>query len=300
MHWREFPPLAGLRAFEAAARTGSYSQAGRELNVSHAAVMQQVRGLERFLGLPLVERSGRGITVTPDGALLADHATRGFEQIESALRLLNQREEDRPVHITMTPSFAISWFMPRMPLFRAAYPDVDLMVNPTVALVDLKGGECDMAIRFGDGSWPGVACEPILKSSFVIVGAPSLLDGWSGRKEDLANLPWIEELGRAEISEWLTEQGIEIPPSTRVTELPGFMVPDAVRNGQAIAATARAFVEDDLANGRLVVVHEDRDEPGYGYHLLTRHGERRQSVLALGRWLRKVAAEGSGNGCFPD
>lgn len=289
MDWHGFPALAGLRAFEAAARTGSYSEAGRELNVSHAAVMQQVRSLERFLGLRLVERAGRGIAVTGDGALLAEHATRGFEQIESALRLLNQREADRPVHVTMTPSFAISWFMPRMPLFRAAHPEIDLMVNPTASLVDLKGGECDIAIRFGNGSWPGVESEPLLESSFVIVGAPDLLKSWSGRKEDLAALPWIEELGTTEMQEWLSAQGIETPPSARVTQLPGFMVPDAVRSGQAIAATARAFVDEDIAAGRLVAVYEANEGPGYGYHLLSRIGERRPTVKALIRWLRDTA-----------
>ena len=149
MDWTAFPPLSSLRAFEAAARNLNYSAAGRELNVSHAAIAQQVRSLESHLGLRLAQRAGRGIELSPQGALLAEHLTHGFGEMAGALRALTAAESDRPLHVTMTPSFAANWFMPRMQSFRAAHPDIDLTVNPTVDLVDLRKTQCDVAIRFG-------------------------------------------------------------------------------------------------------------------------------------------------------
>ncbi|MEM0944316.1 MAG: LysR family transcriptional regulator, partial [Pseudomonadota bacterium] len=160
----KLPSLASLRAFEAAARHLGFSAAGRELNVSHAAVAQQVRGLEAFLGLKLVARAGRGLELTPEGVLLADHLAEGFGKISSGIQQLTEAESARPLHITMTPSFAIGWLMPRLPLFREAHPEVELMVNPTVNVVSLADAGYDLAIRFGRGPWPGLESVPLIST----------------------------------------------------------------------------------------------------------------------------------------
>ena len=137
-------------------RNQSYSAAGRELNVSHAAVSQQVKALEAHTGLRLVQKAGRGIAPTAEGAVLAARLTESFGQVAETLDDLVSAETERPVHVTMTPSFAVSWFLPRMPMFRVAYPDIDLVVNPTVGLIDLANTECDLAISFCNRGRTGI------------------------------------------------------------------------------------------------------------------------------------------------
>lgn len=295
MDWTSLPPLSSLRAFEAAARNESFSAAGRELNVSHAAVAQQVRSLEAHLGLRLAERAGRGIAMTPEGLMLADRLTGGFGQIADALRLLSAEEAGRPIHVTMTPAFAVSWFMPRMQLLRAAHPDIDLMVNPTAEVISFSDGSCDVAIRFGSGGWDRLQSEPLVSSNFVIVAAPELVpESWNGKLEDLLGLPWLQELGTAEVQRWLDSLGIERPPPAHITSLPGYMVLGAIRAGQGIAATARAFVEDDLAVGRLVVLYEPPGGVSSGYHLVWRKGIQRPALKQFLSWIRRTAREDAG------
>ena len=289
MDWTRFPPLTALRAFEAAARNQSYSAAGRELNVSHAAVSQQVKALETHLGLRLVQRAGRGIAPTADGTLLAQQLTDSFGKIAETLRNLTATEAERPVNVTMTPSFAVSWFMPRMPLFRLAHPGIDLVVNPTVDLIDLANAECDVAIRFGDGGWTGVTYELLLPSSFVIVASPDLVGAdWQGGPEDLAHLPWLQELGTEEVKLWLAEQGIELPARAHITNLPGYMVLNALREGQGVAAAARVFVADDLAAGRLVALYDEPDDTPTGYYLVWHPGRERPALKHFLRWIRSA------------
>ncbi len=294
MDWTRFPPLTSLRAFEAAARNLSFSAAGRELNVSHAAVAQQVKSLEAHLGLRLVQRAGRGIAPTPEGALLVEQLTHSFGQMAETLRALSASESERPLHVTMTPSFAVSWFMPRMQLFRIAHPGIDLVVNPTVELIDFASSDCDVAIRFGAGGWRGVEYELLLPSRFVIVASPDLVGkDWQGQPEDLLGYPWLQELGTEEVKLWLADQGIEMPARAQITDLPGYMVLAALRNGQGVAAAARVFVEDDLAAGHLIELYEEPEDTSAGYYLVWRAGILRPALKHFLRWIRGATREGA-------
>ena len=290
MDWKRFPPLVSLRAFEAAARRGGYSAAGRELNVTHAAIAQQVRSLEAFLGLRLAARDGRGIAPTAEGAILAEHLARGLGEIEAGLRRLGAAEATRAVHVTMTPAFAVSWFLPRMALLRAAHPEVELMVNPTADVIELAAQGCDVAIRFGAGGWEGLESEELVASDFVIVAAPELVGAnWSGAAADLLDLPWLQELGTMEVARWLAAQGLDMASPPRVTSLPGYMVLAALREGQGVAATARTLVEDDLAAGRLIALHEAGAGPPTAYHLVWRAGHQRPALATFLAWIRRTA-----------
>ena len=102
----QLPSLTSLRAFEAAARLGGFSAAGRELNVTHAAVAQQVRGLEATLGVTLLARAGRGLSLTSEGERLAAALTSSFGAIAAAVEEVRSGENGRPLHVTLTPGFA--------------------------------------------------------------------------------------------------------------------------------------------------------------------------------------------------
>lgn len=291
MDWRGIPSLNSLRAFSAVADTLNFSQAGRELNVSHAAVSQQVRALEAHLETSLVVRHGRGVTLTPEGQELARSLEESFQGVRNAIDALAKAGSGRPLQVTMTPSFAVSWLMPRISDFRLEHPDIELMLNPTPELVELAPGGVDVAIRFGAGDWKGLESELLLSTTFCIVAATSLV----GEKEindpeQLVHYPWLQELGTNELSHWLERQGVIAHGKLDITHLPGYMVLDGLRRGDGITASARAFLEADIAAGNLRVLFEDT-RPGSGYYIVTRPGAMRPPVKAFVSWLRRHAAD---------
>ena len=287
---RPLPPLAMLRAFEAASRHGSLSEAGRELNVTHAAISQQVKKLEAWLDRPLIRRAGRGVALTPDGAQLAQGLRTGFDALRDALSAFLEEDASRPLAITMTPNFAMYWLMPRLARFRAARPEIELRINPTGANVDMTDRSHDLAIRYGDGGWPGLEASPLLLTRFLICAAPDLAAQVAGQgPEALLTLPWLQELDTDEVRMWQRMEGIEAPPPARVTSLPGPMLMQGLRDGQGVGSVAEVFVKEDLASGRLVALHVGR-RTGSGYHIVRRPGPLRAPARAFADWLRREAA----------
>ncbi|WP_299722652.1 LysR family transcriptional regulator [uncultured Tateyamaria sp.] len=289
MEWRELPPLAALRAFAAYVDTGSVVAAGDALSVSHAAVSQQLRALETYLGVSLLDRSGRALRLTSDGEILAQGCADGFGQIARAIALVSGAEASRPLHISPTPSFAAAWLMPRLPEFRAAHPGLNMVLDPTPELVTLDPGGVDLSIRYGDGDWPGLDSELLLESAMVVVAAQSLVDGLdTSDPGNLSTLPWLEEVGTTESTRWLDARGVARGMRGTLMQVPGNLLLDGARDGQGVAVTVRHFVEADIQSGRLCILHEDATA-GIGYHLVTRPGIQRPPLKAFLRWIRKAA-----------
>lgn len=285
MDWSRMPSLAGLRAFAAVAEAGTLAGAGRKLNVSHAAISQQVRALEAFLGAELVVRQGRGIALTQEGRALAGQLDEAFLLMHRAVAELTDADRTRPLQVTMTPSFAVSWLMPRISDFRHRHPEIDLMLNPTADVVELEPGGVDLAIRFGMGEWKGLNSEPLLLTTFVVVAARSLVGDTDFT--DLARLrdyPWLQELGINESANWWKRQGIT-PSRGNNLHMPGYMMLESLRRGDGVTAAARAFIEPEIRSGHLRVLFED-EERGNGYHLVTRPGVQRPPLKTFIAWLR--------------
>ncbi|THH35859.1 LysR family transcriptional regulator [Aliishimia ponticola] len=286
MEWRDLPPLAAIRAFAAFADTGNVQAAGAALNVSHAAISQQLRALEDHLGLALLDRSGRAMTLTPEGRALAAATLEGFGKMAGAVAELTGAEADRPLQISTTASFAANWLMPRLGGFRAEYPEIDLVISAAPQRVDPAPGGVDLALRYGDGDWSGVDSELLMGAPIVGVAAPSLFGG--APPEDLTELTeytWFQELGTHEGSDWLGPRGLRA--STGVVTVPGNLAIDGARAGEGIALTARIAVEADLASGGLICLFELRSEAGY--YMVTRPGVLRPPLRKLMKWLRAEA-----------
>jgi len=295
MDWRSLPSLNSLKAFAAVAETRSLSAAGRELNVTHAAVSQQIRSLEGFLGLQLVVREGRGVALTPEGTRLFEGLSSGFDTIRATVDDLLQDDVARALNITMTPSFAISWLMPRINDFRLKHPDIELMLNPTAEVVEFRPGGIDLAVRFGTGDWSGLESELFLSTNFVVVGANCLIGDRNIEKpEDLLEFPWLQEYGTNELAIWMERQGVVPKGKLNITHLPGYMVLEGLRRGNGISATARTFIEPDIEAGNLKVLFEEGVLIGSGYHLVTRPGVKRPPLKAFLSWMRSLCAEQSG------
>jgi LysR family glycine cleavage system transcriptional activator len=289
MDWRTMPSLGALRAFAALAETGSFAKPGAALNVSHAAVSQRVRGLEERLGVVLLDREGRRAQLTPEGARLAAALDGAFTDIRRAVDELTGADARRPVLVTATPAFSLSWLMPRLSEFRQEHPEVQLMLNPTTELVELVPGGIDVAIRYGDGHWRGLDVELLLPPSYVLVGAPQLIgDRTIAEPADIIDLPWLQELGTSEMSAWLQSRGVQAPPKDNIIHLPGHLVLEGLRNGDGVSLTASVLVEHELEAGRLEVLFEETGVE-VAYWIVTRPGVLRPPVKAFVSWLRRHA-----------
>lgn len=286
MSWRNMPSLISLRALDAFATEGNVVKAGKILNVSHAAISQHLRQLEDHMGVALVDRGGRSLVLTDEGEQLARALRLGFGAITTAVEDLMQTDAARPLHISCTSTFATIWLMPRLPDFRAKHPEIDLMLDPNPRVVTLEPGGVDMAIRHGDGNWPGLDVEMLVPSAMSVVASPALLDGRQNvTPKDLAELPWLEEIGASEADAWFKEHGVDLVSRAARIQLPGNLLIEGVRAGQGVAVTVRKFVEADLASGRLVELF--CDEVARGYFVVTRPGVLRPPVKAFLQWLRR-------------
>lgn len=289
MDWRNVPSLSALRAFEATARLSSFSAAARELNVTHAAIAQHVRALEAELGEALVFREGAGMALTAEGIALAAALGEGFGAIAAGVSQLRASKAEQPLKVSLTPSFAENWLMPRIGAFWAEHPEVKLALHPSMEVEDLRRGNFDLALRYGHGSWPGVEAEMLAHANFVIVGTPELAARLSDTSmEALCNLPWILEAGRDEQRLWAGQAGLDLS-CTAFSELPAnALVLSAVRAGSGLSIQSRAVVADDISTGRLLCLHA-AEPSSLGYYLVRVSAARSARLDTFVRWLRTVA-----------
>lgn len=286
--WRSFPSLTALRAFEAAARHQSFSAAARELNVTHAAVAQQVRGLEADLGLELVYRQGRGLGLTPEGARLAQAIDEGFRGVAQVLAELSAVQPGAPVRVTLTPSFAAQWLMPRLGDFWKANPDIEISLHPDKRVIDLRREGIDLGLRFGTGKWPGVEAEFLAAADYVIVAAPELLQGKKDLSQtELSAMPWVIEEDWPEALTWLKSFGLK-PDAMAITTVPTEeLALSAARQGWGLHVEAAALVENDVETGLLQVVGRVKDD-SLAYYMVTKPGPKRSELKTLMRWLKSA------------
>lgn len=289
MDWRDVPSLAALRAYEAAARTGSLSAAARELNVTHVAISQHVRAMERHFGTSLLVRDGQRMVVPEDARPLAEALTEGLGQIAAAARDLMQRGAQRPLRIATTPSFAAGWLMPRMSAFWRDHPEVEVEVLSSHGLVDLRRDRVDVALRYGFGDWRGTDSEPLVPAEFMAVAAP----GRFARDPELTTLTdvtWLTYSPYNEEQTWLADRGIDLSRARVRTLSAAELVIEAVKGGVGIGILTRAVAGDELARGTMEVIASDEGPGGPAYHIVTQpdvHNPVRDTFV---RWLKAQAA----------
>lgn len=170
------PPLAAIRAFEAAARLGSFSRAAEELGMTPAAVSYQIRQLERRLGFAIFVRQPRSVTLTTRGAALSPVVSDAFGMLRSAFTHAVQRSEVE-LSITTLPTVGSSWLAPRLGTFQARHPDIAVRMDLSVPTVDFSAADFDVAIRSGLGEWPGLRSHRLAPNLFTPLCSPALLEG---------------------------------------------------------------------------------------------------------------------------
>ena len=204
--WTKLPSLTALRAFDATARAKTFSGAARSLNVTHAAVAQQVTALESHLDTKLVERSPRGIRLTPEGRELAERLEGGFSAIAEAVRSLQHTTASRPVRVTTTTFFAEAVIFPKLSSFWRDHPETEISFTPSDQALDIVAEGYDLAIRAGKGAWPGLTVRPFLEGRTIACAAPSLVDDPSTNWEAV---PWLIPNDSVWEVEALTQSGLD-------------------------------------------------------------------------------------------
>jgi LysR family transcriptional regulator, glycine cleavage system transcriptional activator len=187
-------PLGALRVFEAVAAHLSFSAAADALNVTPAAVSQQIKMLEGYIQVPLFRRNGRRVEITEEGLELLPSVRAGLEQLESALQQIKQHRRAGPLQISTVSSFLQIWLLPRIRSFRRKYPDVELRFHTSRELVDFSRTTNHVAIRLGRGNYPNLHSEKFLDDWLVPVASPDLIKqyGMIERGADPKKYPLLE------------------------------------------------------------------------------------------------------------
>ena len=187
-------PLGALRVFEAVATHLSFSDAADALNVTPAAVSQQIKALEGYIQVPLFRRSGRRVEITDEGLELLPSVRAGLEKLESALQQIKHHRRAGPLQISTLASFLQMWLLPRIRSFRRKFPNVDLRFHTSRELVDFSRTAHHVAIRFGRGDYPNVHSEKLLDDWLVPVANPDLIKqhGMIERGTSLSKFPLLE------------------------------------------------------------------------------------------------------------
>ena len=278
--------LNGLRAAEATARLGSQQAAAAEIGVSVGAVSQHVLKLERQLGHSLFERTGRGLRLTPFGERFLGQVGVGLAAVERALA--DALAEEGVLTLSVAPVFAAKWLVPRLNAFSRQHPEIRVRLDASVAIKHPDETDIDLAIRVGDGRWPGVRCEFLLPQEVFPVCTPEIAARLR-RLGDLATAPIVRDANTTLDWElWLREVGageVTVPRGHEYTD--ASLALDAAIAGQGVMLAWQILAHDALADGRLVAPFAGRVTTGLGYYVVTSALRRPpETVRVFVTWLR--------------
>lgn len=251
---RRVPTLRGLQAFEAVARTSNLTEAAELIGITASAVSHRIRGLEDELGIPLLRRTARGLALTEAGRRYHEPVAAAFGLLSEATADLVGPDQSRPLTVSLSSSIGIRWLMPRFSRFSALHPEIEIAILSTGRLADMRAGEADIALRYGEGNWPGLCAEPVLRLSVFPLCSPDMRNRLQGlsHTEALARATLIRSQGD-DWSVWLNAAGLGTAKPARTLNVAEYsMAVAAAINGQGIALGYSGFVETEIAGNMLV------------------------------------------------
>jgi LysR family glycine cleavage system transcriptional activator len=289
---RRLPSLNALRAFEAASRLVSFTEAANELFVTHAAISRHIRELEDWCGVALFHRTGRGVELTIKGKQLSQQLTPLFDGLDQALRETTAEQLARKLKITVEPAIASRWLVPRLGRFHAENPDVELAFDASAAIADFRAAEVDIGIRFGPGQWPDVEAEQIAESANFPVCSPQLLGDGLADLSHVAQAELLHEERREHWTKWLNAAGIANAASSRGPLFPHHLAIEAAEAGQGFALADFILATDALLSGKLVRPFAIETKDDWAYWVVWRKGQPETAAMtAFRNWLRAEIAD---------
>lgn len=301
--YRSMPPLTALRAFEAAARHLSLTEAAKELHVTAGALSHQIRGLEELLGLKLFERRVRSIALTPAGKMLYPGLQTGFTHIHDAVAGLSNTGEERALVISTPPGFTSKWLAPRLYRFSAAYPEIDARVSSSASYANFTTDGVHVAIRnqaIDAVANSALVIEKLIDVSLVPVCSPRLIEthGPIQRPEALRSLPLVHDDTLVNHAKWPTwadwftaagVEGVDISRGLHFNSADHAL--DATGEGAGALLAHDVMAYDDLRTGRLVIPVPFSLRSGRAYHFVCTNSRREHPhVQAFRAWIKQEMA----------
>jgi LysR family transcriptional regulator, glycine cleavage system transcriptional activator len=289
------PPLSALRAFDASVRHGSFTRAAAELHVTHGAVSRHVAALEAHFGKALFIRHARGVSATEAGRRFYEAVRDALDRLALGAREVRVAEGAARTEISVLPSFATRWLLPRLPRFKRTHPGFEIHLRTEHELVDFRqrAAAPDFAIRYGLGAWKGVHAERLLDENLSPVCSPSARNKAFDIRKLLSRFPLIHDSNEDAWTLWFSCTGIR--PPRRVPRALTFsdynLVLEAAAQGMGVALGRTGLIERNLADGSLVECSIKVSTPR-GYHLVREEGEPlRDQARLLWDWLLRAAKQ---------
>ncbi len=296
---RRLPSLNALRAFWAAARHRSFAAAAEELHVTASAVSLQIRQLEEELEFKLFERTPKGLVLTPQGARLLPGITQAFEHLKGTIAAIDEAAPGKArLSISVAPSFATKWLLPRLGNFIDRHPDIEVDVTARVELTNFDKDEVDLAIRYGAGDYPGLMVERLLSDRRFPVCSPELLMRHGQRNPDkvfraaplLHDVSADRDPAAPSWKMWLSAAGLDDVDWRKGARFDQTALTlDAALAGLGVALAPAALVASDLAAGRLVRLAADELPGDFAYYIVhPKEKAQAPALLAFKGWLKQT------------
>lgn len=290
-------PLQALRTFVEVGQRKSVKAAAQALHVTPGAVSQQIRVLEDRLGVVLLERERLGMRLTEAGASVFPRLREAFLQIDQAMHDLESTKARRSLTVSTVATFAASWLVPRLGRFKQLHPDVEIRVEATSELVDLRRDRVDVALRHGLGDYPGLEVLPLMAPVLTPVASPGFLKAHGAvihEAGDCLGYPLLHDGDRADWPLWLKAHGVadDMRAERGSAFDDDFLLIRAAEAGQGLALVPQAYAQEEIAAGRLIQVLDKPWPARFAYYAVTRPGAAdRPEVRAFLKWIREEAGK---------
>lgn len=291
---RRLPPLNALKAFEAAARHMSFTRAAEELFVTQAAISHQIKALEEFLGLKLFRRKNRTLFLTEEGQSYFQDIRELFSSLLDATDRVLARTAKGALTVSMTPSFAIQWLVPRLTEFSEQNPEIDVRIKAVDSEEASLTEGVDVAIYYGRGRWNGLRVDKLLTEYQLPLCSPSRLKGPRAlnKPEDLKHHVLLHDGSRIHWKNWLSQLGVE---GVNANQGPLFshttLVLQAAIHGQGVALGHSVLAQPEIAAGRLVCPFPGRLVSKDAYYLVCdEHQADLGKISAFRNWILEKAS----------
>ncbi|MER8421538.1 transcriptional regulator GcvA [Mesorhizobium sp. M1329] len=291
---RKLPPLTTLPSFEAAARLLSFSKAAEELHVTHGAVSRAIKNLEDQLGVQLFERATRSVSLTAVGEPYARAVREVLAQLATATAAATARYSSSTLNVSTSDGFAGRWLVPRLYRFHRAHGDVDVRVSTSGKLTNFLGDGIDVAVRYGNGNYPGLTSEFLTGEEVFPVCSPKLLEGAHPLRtpQDLRHHTLIRDSFPIDWATWLASAGVEgVDPRSGITFDSATFAMESAAQGEGVVLGRTMLVAADLAAGRLVrPFGHALKSPSSFYLVYPPEAIRQRKVKAFRDWLLSEVA----------
>lgn len=290
----KLPPLPALRAFESVARLGSVTRAADELHVTHSAISHQVRVLEEYLGIALIDRSARRMHLTHDGRTYAYQIRQSLQQIGGMTERITQRTQSEYLTVGVLPSFATHWLIPRLHFFRQEYPDWQIELVAGLDMLDFDQSPVDCAIRFGHVSMHGLRSEPLMAEWQLLIAKADDNRYHSEQNAHDALTIGSSLLGNEDIANWAIAAGIDTPTLHEpIIVNDSNLALEAIRTGLIGCALMRwSIAAHWISQGHLKKVTPHMSKHVSGYYLVWPNRSHDSSKLNVFKaWLKQQCSE---------